>query len=117
MGDQDPVIGDRHSLRYAGPDPPLHLLLAQCAASAVNNEPVGSHILRKLGARSELELRADPGMLSDPCRQFLRSDIPALPVVRAAFGNEDPVAILYAVDSEGAAADRPEIPLISRHED
>ena len=56
-------------------------------------------------------------MFSDPCRQLLRAYVTALPVVRAAFGNEDPVAILYAVDSEGAAADHPQIALIPRHED
>ena len=77
MSNKDPVIRDWDSLRYAGPDPPFHLLLPQRASSAVNDQLVGGHVLRKFGAGSELKLRFGSGMFSDPCRQLLRAYVTA----------------------------------------
>lgn len=93
MGDQDTVVGDRDAGLFGLVDAVLHLAAVKHAGAAVYDHAKGREVQRIRAAAGEYELDILAGVLSDPPRKLDRPDVITLPMMRAAFGDEDFVSI------------------------
>lgn len=93
-----------------------HLPLGEHAPAAVQHEGKLAEILGKARAGAELDQNVRPAVGPQPSGKLHGSNISALPVVRAALGDENFVAGLKPLERRRAPDRRLQKALIARHE-
>ena len=94
ISDAQAVVGHGNALVGSAAVTVLHLPFVQHAAAAVDDKPVRGQVCGKFRAAGPGKSEIFSGKFPDPFRQFFRADVATLAVVGAAFGDEDPVAVL-----------------------
>ena len=103
VGDGDAVVREGNGLVVRTFGAVVHFTLRQHATAAMDDDGVAGQIVRKTRAAREFELHILSAMLADQFRKLFRADVAALAVMRAAFGNQDDVAVAQAVQCFHAA--------------
>ena len=103
VGDGDAVVREGDVLVVRAFGAVVHFTLRQHATAAMDDDGVAGQIVRKTRAAREFELHILSAMLADQFRKLFRADVAALAVMRAAFGNQDDVAVAQAVQCFHAA--------------
>ena len=116
FGDGNTVVGEGNVLVQCALHAVAHFARGEHAAAAVDNRGKATQVLReaRAGARFKGELRA--GVAREPAGQLYGADVVALPMMRAAFGDEDAVAVLQRFQPCRAAHGSLQKALAARHE-
>ena len=94
MGDKDTVVGDRNTRFLSAVDPVMHFAAIQHAGAAMDDHAIGCKVGRVCAAAGEDKFDVFSGMLANPAGEFDGAYVVALAVMRAAFCDKDPVAVL-----------------------
>ena len=97
LRDSRSIIRDRNAVCAARGQSGAHLLRVEHTSAAVDHERKVSRIVREFPAGREAEAQLFAGVGLQPARKLFRADVAALPVVRAALGDQDGVAVLQAL--------------------
>ena len=116
-GDGGAVVCHGNALVGADAAAVSHFLFRQHTAAAMDNEPVVRNAVGEGGSGGEFKCGLCPCKLAYPLRQLHASYIPALAVVCAALGYEDPVAALDLCESRRAAYRRVKVSLVACEKD
>ena len=81
----------------------------------MDHQPVGGQVCGKFRAAGPGKGKIFSGKFPDPFRQFFRSDVAALAVVGAAFGDEDTIAVLQSFQGGNAHDGLFQIPFVPGH--
>ena len=87
------VVGDGDVLFFGLEQAVLHFLGRKHAAAAVDYDLVGSEVFGIFAAAGEMEVGLDLEFFPDPLGDLYGADVLALPVVRAAFRDEDGITV------------------------
>ena len=99
VGDAQSVVGHGHVLVRSAAVPVLHFPFVQHAAAAVDNQFVQGKVCGEFRAAGPGKAELFAGKILNPFRQFFRADVAALPVMGAALGNQNTVAVLQLFQS------------------
>ena len=108
-----PVICDRDALAEAGCQTGLHFPLVEHTPAAVDDERNAGEILRKLRTGGKPQIQRFAGITRQPAGQLFSPDVAALPVVRAALGNQHRVAVGKRIQRRSTVNDCFEIALVT----
>ena len=92
MGDGNAVVYHRNAGLFGGKRSAFHLFIIEHASAAVDDQRVLVQIVREALSGTESEFRFHTRKALDPARYLDRTDIIALPVMRAPFRDQDFVA-------------------------
>ncbi len=93
LSDSSAVVGEGNALICRALRAGAHLLLVDHTAAAMDDKGIGREILRKITAGGESKVQVLSGVVGEPLRELYGADVLALPVMGAAFRNQDRVAV------------------------
>ena len=102
--DNEPVVGHRHALVGGTLVAVAHFAFVEHARAAVDDDFVGPEVFGELRSGAGFDDDVLAAELLEPAGDFDGSDIVALTVVGAAFGDEDAVADTSPAPSNRSAA-------------
>ena len=98
-------------------DAVLHFAAVEHTGAAVDNHTERREVQGIRAAAGEDQFDVLAGVLTDPPRKLDRPDVITLPVMRAAFGDEDFVAVLQGINCFGTADEDGKAAFIAGEED
>ena len=94
LGDGDAVVDHGNACCVCNRNSMLHGSLVEHTAATVDHQVVTGQILGELAAGGKGKVKRFLGVIPHPAGYLHRADVVALAVVRAAFGDQDMVAVL-----------------------